>query len=282
MPVGPVSDPAFVHDTIASVYRHMPDAAVVIADNTRAGLQPFASDPPPAIEYLRFPSDGAWSAFGQLYFNLTRCLERILAAYDFEVVLRLDDDALVIGADPDAAAAAYFRDYPHVACLGSYRVDCAGQPRSFAPPARILRRELSPRAMLTGPRRWLALRSLYAAARRNGYEDGEHCLGAACFFSQQGLRAMQAMRLFASPRLMTANLGDDHMFGLMVRAAGLELGDFAFEGPLGLAHRGLPMSPAELVGCGKKVVHSLKDHGGRTQAQLRAEFHRLVDERKAA
>src|SRR5262245_38040423 len=104
MPVGPLSDPVFVHDTIASVYRHMPEAALVIADNTKAGLQPFAADAPQPIEYLRFPSDGTWSAFGQLSFNLTRCFQWILAAYEFEVVLRLDDDALVIGAEPDADA----------------------------------------------------------------------------------------------------------------------------------------------------------------------------------
>ena len=113
----------------------------------------------------------------------------------------------------------------------------------------------------------MALRSLYALARRNGYKDGEHCLGAACFFSVQALRAMQAKGLFGNPALVTTNLGDDHMYGLLVRAAGFETDDFATEGrPLGLAFRGLPLSPMELVEGGKKIVHSLKDHGGRTSS----------------
>ena len=73
----------------------------------------------------------------------------------------------------------------------------------------------------------MALRTIYALARRHGYEDGENCLGAACFFSRTVLLAMRDKRLLAIPALVTSHLGDDHMFGLLVRAAGFELGDFA-------------------------------------------------------
>lgn len=128
----------------------------------------------------------------------------------------------------------------------------------------------------------MALRALYALARRHGYEDGEHCLGAACFFSHAALRAMRDKGLFANSALVTTNLGDDHMYGLLVRAAGFETDDFAIAPhPLGLALRGLPMTPGELIGSGKKIVHSLKDHDCRSQADLRDEFRRLVGERDA-
>jgi hypothetical protein len=205
-----------------------------------------------------------------------------LDSYDFAVLLRLDDDALVIGRDPDLDAVRYFASHPRVGCLGSYRVTCTGAARSFAYPARTLRHELYSLAVLKHPRRWMALRAIYAEARRHGYEDGEHCLGAACFFSHEALSAMRAKGLFSNPALMTTNLGDDHMFGLLARAAGFELDDFATgRHPLGLAFRGLPMSPVELVDAGKKIVHSLKDHDGKTQAELRDEFRRLVQQRDA-
>lgn len=283
IPVGPRSDPSFVADTIASVLNHMSDVAVVVADNTRVGLDPTACGASMAIEYIRFPSTGKNTTLGQLYFNLTRCFELTLDRYDFDVLLRLDDDALIIGPDPDADAVSYFASHPHVGCLGSFRLTCTGYARSFAYPARTLRHELYSIAAVRHPRRWMALRALYALARRHGYEDGEHCLGAACFFSHAALSAMRAKGLFANPALTTTNLGDDHMYGLLVRAAGFEIDDFAIgPHPLGLALRGLPMSPDELLGSGKKIVHSLKDHDGRSQAELRGEFRRLVSERDAA
>ncbi len=283
IPVGPRSDPAFVNDTIESVFSQMSDVAVVVADNTRNGLDPIGAGRLRAIEYVQFPSTGKNTTLGQLYVNLTRCFDRILDTYDFEVLLRLDDDALVVGPDPDADAVGYFASHPHVGCLGSFRYTCTGYARSFAQPAQTLRHELYSIAALRHPRRWLALRDLYALARRHGYEDGEHCLGAACFFSHAALSAMRAKGLFANPALATTSLGDDHIYGLLVRATGFEIDDFATgRHPLGLALRGLPISPRELIGSGKKIVHSLKDHDGRRQADLRDEFRRLVRERDAA
>lgn len=258
----------------------MSDVAVVVADNTRAGLDRTGSRDPPALRYRRFPNDGRSSTLGRLYLNVTTCFAEILDTYDFEVLLRLDDDALIIGPDPDLDAIEHFASHPHVGCLGSYRVTCAGYPRSFAHPARMLRHELYSIAILRHPRRWMALRTIYALARRHGYEDGEHCLGAACFFSRTVLLAMRDKRLLANPALVTSRLGDDHMFGLLVRAAGFDPGDFATgEYPIGIKFRGLPMSPGELVDAGKKIVHSLKDHGGRSQAELREEFRHLVAKR---
>ena len=261
----------------------MSDVAVVVADNTRDGLDRTGSRDPPALRYRRFPSDGRSSTLGRLYLNVTTCFAEILDVYDFEVLLRLDDDALIIGPDPDLDAIEYFASSPHVGCLGSYRVTSTGYPRSFAHPARMLRHELHSGAILRHPRRWMALRTIYALARRHGYEDGENCLGAACFFSRTVLLAMRDKRLLAISALVTSHLGDDHMFGLLVRAAGFELGDFATgEYPIGIKFRGLPMSPGELVDAGKKIVHSLKDHGDRSQAELREEFRHLVAKRYGA
>jgi hypothetical protein len=280
IPVGPHSEPEFTNDTIASVFDHMSHVAVVVADNTRDGLERIGSRDPPMLRYRRFPSDGRASTLGRLYFNVTTCFAEILDTYDLEVVLRLDDDALIIGPDPDLDATRYFAASPHFGCLGSYRVNCTGYARSFASAARTLRHELHSTAILKHPKRWMALRPIYARARRHGYEDGEHCLGAASFFSHQALVAMRDKGLFANPALAASKLGDDHMLGLLVHAAGFDLGDFATgRYPLGLAFRGLPMTPGELVDAGKKIVHSLKDHGGRNQAELREVFRRLVAKR---
>jgi hypothetical protein len=67
------------------------------------------------------------------------------------------------------------------------------------------------------------------------------------------------------------------MLGLIIKAVGFAHADFSTDDyPLGLAFRGLPMPPPDLVKAGKKIVHSLKDHDGRDQAGLRQEFRRLV------
>jgi hypothetical protein len=127
------------------------------------------------------------------------------------------------------------------------------------------------------PRRWAALRGLRAKARANGYEDGAHCLAAACFFSRSALLAMKEQRMLGRAELISSRLGDDHLLGLLVMAAGFAMDDFATEGlPLALSFRGLPGPPDVLVRMGKTIVHSVKHHEDMDQGAIRAAFRRLT------
>lgn len=278
MPVGPGVRTAFLDDTIRSVFRHSRSRIkIVLADNTGARLERARLHRGDEIDLLPcITTAGARPLHGGLYYNLSKAFRHALERYDFAVLLRLDDDALVIGDGAEAEAIAAFAAAPRVGCLGSYRRTCTGAARDFAPAREALRSELSFAAAARHPRRWRLLRRWRAQARRHGYEDGEHCLGGAAFYSRDCLRALAAGGFLERRELLGSSLGEDHLFGLMVRAAGFENADFATAGrPLGLAWRGLPASPAELIGMGKKIVHSVKVWGELDQAAVRDEFRRL-------
>jgi hypothetical protein len=279
IPVGPNADISFVNDTLRSVFEHCrPNSKVSIIDNSTDGLSGAAIHRRDEIHFIRCERDpGANPLYGGLYFNLSKAWRVVLDTYDFEAVLRLDDDALLIGSGADEEAIMFFAQHPEVGALGSYRVTCTGSKRDFTPARKILRSETSIISALKNPARWKFLRHLRNLARRNGYEDGEHCLGAATFYSKACLEAFRSLGFLERAELRNSNLGEDHLFGMMVRAAGLKMEDFATgKRPMGLAWKGLPASPATLLEMGKKIVHSVKSFGDLDQRGIRAEFRRLT------
>jgi hypothetical protein len=283
VPVGPKTETTFLNDTLRSLFENLhPDSKVLVIDNTDEGLDRAAIYRRDDIDFLRCESvPGADPVYGGLYFNLSKSWRHVLDTYDFDVVLRLDDDALVIGPGADRDAAVFFADHPDVGCLGSYHFTCTGARRDFTPARRALRSEASLMGALRRPRRWTCIRRVRRLARRHGYEDGEHCLGAAAFYSRACIERLRRLDFLERPELRSSHLGEDHIFGMMVRATGLKMGDFATAGrPLGLAWQGLPASPATLVGMGKKIVHSVKSFQGRDQRDIRAEFRRLSRARR--
>ncbi len=278
IPVGPDTDISFLNDTLRSVFEHCrPDSKVSIVDNTRNGLDDAAIHRGGEIHFIRCEGDPrANPLYGGLCFNLSKAWRVVLDTHDFEAVLRLDDDALLIGSGADEEAIAFFARNPDVGCLGSYRITCTGFERDFTPARQILRSEASVIGALKSPRRCRFLRHLRKLARQNGYEEGEHCLGAATFYSKACLERFGHLGFLERPELRNSSLGEDHIFGMMVRAAGFRMDDFATAGrPMGLAWKGLPASPAILLGMGKKIVHSVKSFDDLDQRAVRAEFRRL-------
>jgi hypothetical protein len=191
--------------------------------------------------------------------------------------LRIDDDALVIDTGYEDDAIRHFDENPNIGLLGSYKTTCMGHIRDFSPPARILEHEISHLGASADPARCLTLRNLVSLAENNGYRRGENCLGAACFFSKRALDDIRARGFLGRDDLARSRLSDDHLLSLIVIAAGYSIGDFATQGlPLGLAWRGLPASPAELIAMKKKIVHSVRSCGAMDERSVRAEFKRLL------
>lgn len=279
IPVGPRTEMAFLNDTLRSVFENaLTRSKILLIDNTKDGLDKTAVHRQEEIDFLRCENKGKTRPlYGGLYFNLSKSWRVILDRYDFDTVLRLDDDALMIGPGADRDAVMFFAEHPDVGCLGSYQFTCMGNRRDFTPARRLLRAETSVMGALRHPRRWRCVRRVRRLARRNGYQDGEHALGAATFYSRACIERFSRLDFLERAELRKSTLGEDHIFGMMVRAAGLRIGDFATEGkPLGLAWQGLPASPAVLMEMGKKIVHSVKSYDGRDQGEIRAEFRRLA------
>ena len=263
MPVAARDD---IADTMASVrYWLGPSRFIVLVDDTGSGL-PGLDGPDTAI----IPAP---AASGSHWWKIATGYRYLCDRYEPEVVLRLDADALVTGPTPEEDAIRAFAADPTVGMLGSYRFTCDGEPRDFDVAAPRIRQETGARSLLRNWRRTRALRRLLHLAENNGYEMGEHVLGAGYFHSASCVRALYENGWLDMPELASSLMRDDHIFSLMTVSAGYRIEDFATgDKPLGLKWKGLPDSPARLIERGKKIVHSVRSWEDMDEAEIRAVF----------
>ncbi len=275
IPVGPSTSIEFLRDTVESVQRYTtPDRRIVLVDDSGeevcAKLRTIYSE----VEVVE--TGGPSGINGGLYHVLSQGLRYVTERYEARVVLRMDVDALIIGERPEKEAIAYFAKRPRVGILGSYRIDCNGEPRSFTTVGAMIHRRARGSAWwLKNPWGVWLLRRLLARVSWYGYQMGDHCLGGACFYSSECVRRLVDARLLGLPELRALDLPEDVLFGILVKAVGMELDDFATgQRPLGLRWRGLPCPPEELVRRGKKIAHSVKPWEDRSEADIREFFRK--------
>jgi hypothetical protein len=271
MPVGP-NDEAL--DSVRSVLHFIAaPRAIVLVDDTQGRVDLAAaaalSDD---VEVLPAPANAAGGQ-GGLWVKLAAGYRRALERCPFDVLLRMDADALVIGPGVETAARQRFGADPQLGMLGSYRIGPDGGVRDWTPAARILRRESGVRGRLRDPRLRTLLLRLRARADAHGYEAGEHPLGGAYLHSRAAVDALQANGWLDLPLLARSRLGEDHLFSLLTVAAGFRIADFGGPGdPLALRWRGLPAHPSQLLADGKLVTHSVRFFGDLDEAAIRRLF----------
>lgn len=274
LPVGPYPL-EFVLDTIASIRHYAgPSHAIILVDDSGIRLCTAARQADPGLVVLRTGTGGGTG--GGLYNIISLGILHAWRHYDFDVLLKMDTDALFTGPGPERDAIDHFARHPEHGIIGSYRVDCNGHPRDFGPPRARFRRDLSLGSLLLHPWRWKGWRLLRESIRRAegvGYEVAEHCQGGAYFMSRECVRRLAENRYLLREELRWSGIGEDQIFGLFMYLSGLRHGDLATgDLPLGIRWRGLPMSPADLAARGKKIVHSTRFWEGMREEEIRAFF----------
>jgi len=273
-----------VLDTVRSVLAHaVGDLGIVVLDDSRGrgpDLQTLRGLSP-AVRVLTAPA-AAPGTRGGLWAKVAYGVRHALRHFDFEVLLRLDADALMIGSGGDLHAIERFRAAPEVGMLGSFRVGWDGRPRDARPAARILALAMGRRGFLDPDCRRL-LRDLVENATASGYSLGDHALGSATFVSRAAVDALDTRGWLVAPELARSSIPDDHLLSLLVAAAGYQIGDFGRPGdPLALSWRGLPAAPEKLLDAGVSIVHSVRSYADLDEAAIRGLFARhrgeLVDE----
>ena len=194
------------------------------------------------------------------------------ARFRFDVLLRMDTDALILGPGIEDAALRRFEERPGIGLLGSFRTGPDGGARDFTWAGKTLRRE----AGLLGwryPRLRSRLRALMREVEGSGYTPGDHGLGGAFIHSAEAVRDLSSRGIFDLPEMAASSLGEDIIFALLTVAAGFQIGDFGGPGePLALRWLGLPDHPDALLTGSALITHSVRSYRDRDEVAIRARF----------
>jgi hypothetical protein len=272
LPVGP-NDAEGAFDTLASAvyYLDRPRVIVVVDDTGQLGFSRRARELSADIFVLPAPPK-APGGLGGLWVKIAAGYDWVLQKYEPDVVLRLDADALIIGAGIEEYAAKEFVENPETGLLGSYRIGPDGGIRDWSWPARRLRIEAGVRG-LRHPHARTRLRDFVKRARNNSYIDGEHALGGGYIHSFKAADDIYAKGWFKDRSFATSKLGEDHIMALVTVAAGYRVADFGGPAdPMALTWKGLPSHPDKLLARNKLVTHSVRSWENLGEAEVRQIF----------
>ena len=206
-------------------------------------------------------------------------MQYALENFEFEYLIGLDTDALIIGFGLIEKIQKYFENHKKkIGHIGSYKIRADGRKRSrwqwgiYIIFLAYIKSFISPDSTVF--REWLR------KARQNGYKYGEHIIFGAYVFKYKCLQRIIHLfpyDIMLGNKLYLSRLGDDVLFGLLTFAAGYSLGDFGRPiDPFAIAHNYLPISKEALIEGDKKVIHSIKKGlDGENEDQLRCFFRKL-------
>jgi hypothetical protein len=273
VPAGPNDD---IFDTAQSIVRYCDPSRVILLVDDCGLLRSGDADRLRALsdDLVVIPAASAPpGCFGGLWVKLCGAYQWLLERYEPGVVLRMDADALLIGAGIEEQAERAFAHQPKAGLLGTYRLGPDDGFRDFSWPAGQLHRAIGMRGMGNPACRSL-IRKYYGLARENGYVDGEHVLGGAYIHRYEAIDAiMRNGWLSEATRLGKSIVGEDHMMSMVTIAAGFRIADFGGSAhPMALTWRGLPAHPSDLLERGKLVTHSVRFWQALTEREVRAIF----------
>jgi len=237
---------------------------LVVDDATGDVRWPHVRARHPEVEVVRarWPTGGPPRLSPPLALGFRTALER----FDFDVVCKLDTDALVTGPGLTERAAAAFADDPSLGLLGGVKTRADGQPDDYSYDRWVLEREA----------RWSRrVRERLRRAHAGAY-DGSKVHGGVYLISRRALDAMHAAGDLHRDPPWWSQIGEDLWFTLGVAAAGLRAGSWGAPGdPLASASKWLPVPLDEIRSRGVLAAHSVRrGSDGEPESAVRAELRR--------
>ena len=280
IPAGPDTVREYLDDTIESVNHYIghSNCTVAVIDDSRQNRFAYLWNSFPnvvVIEAIDCPEAARSSTLGTLFTKQAHALKQLLRQYRFDILLRMDTDALMIGDAPHEDALKFVEERPDVGMIGAFRRRGDGSEKitAMAVKGRQLAREMRLREGFSHPGRVRTLRRLVRCAEAHGYIRGDMCTGGAFFMLPGAIRAMEAQGLFDLDVLTHSRLMDDLLLALLCCAAGYRLADLPEDDDvLAINWRGLPMPLEALVSRNKKIVHPVKSEDATVEPTVRAYF----------
>ena len=272
IPAGP-GDWEPLRDTLGSVLAHEgPTAKAIVIDDASVSCRAAVVQAEfPQVDVLRrrFPSGGPPRNLPVMLAGIRYALSR----YSFDVLIKMDTDALVTGASPSLAAAEFFERQPGIGMAGTYLVRADGGPEDYEWDLWVLRQT----------EKWSrASRAMMDRARAGGY-DGTKVHGGVYALSRRALEALAASGDSGWREPWWTPLGEDFWVSILVLANGFGLGSLGGPGePFVVASKYTPLSKEEVLAEGKLAIHSVRRGAdGEDEATLREFFRNARSEDQA-
>ncbi|MBI5667930.1 MAG: glycosyltransferase [Chloroflexi bacterium] len=272
IPVGTISNKnrfEYMVDTIESIIHYTtPNRRIIIQDNSSPlHLGEKLRLIFPELIVVRAPEN--YLLGGGLYKAESLALLHIAAAYRFQVLFKMDTDAIMLGYGLEDDAIRFFEDHPDVGIMGNYFYDGVGA----AWPRERLLYETSHLGWLENRKRCARLRYYLQMANANGYIPGEHVLGGMAIYNPRFIEKLVQGDFLLREELRQSKLQEDHLFGLLCKASGMHLASFSYpDYPFQVAWQELPAAPHELMERGVKAVHSTRQWNDLNEDQIREYF----------
>jgi hypothetical protein len=286
VPAGPNADPEFIGDTIDSVLFALgPEANIVVGDDSGTSKFECLAGRGPNVFVRKVPIvpglETGHSTSGSLFVKKAQTYKLLVQEFDFDRLLNLDDDALMLNSKVIDVAESLFDRRKDAGVLGRYVLDHEFQPVSFETQLEQMRAQISrnpfrnPKFVnpLRQPAIRTVLRPLMLRAIENGYTMGTAFIGGSCLFTRECLQRIVNLEEINNPIFQYSPSGEDDMFTICCFACGYRVYDLLHDPPIfHVAWRKLTMSPQELHDMGASVIHSVRDpaHGG--EAKIREFF----------
>jgi hypothetical protein len=283
MPIGPNSRAEFIVDSLHSFqYYSNCTYQILLLDDSQKNTGEEISQLISGIKVL--PTKKNHGRMAGLYINLCQAYKYALDNYRFDALFKMDDDALIIGENPEAEAIRLFQAQPAIGMAGrhfsgKFCPDFLGTIHDNSYPRNTLLTGTCTWKMIKRPVVNLALRKLLFQAVKQGYEIGENIFGGAYFMSERCLAALHEAGYLPYQKLKRSILGEDHLFSLLIHTAGFKLGDLEKgDLPFGVAWKGLPAAPETLQQHNKKIIHSTRYWQEIKEEEIRHYFrqHRIM------
>ncbi len=235
-------------DALDSIAAWDAGAAAVVVDDATVDVRAAdvaARHPEAAVLRMRWPTGGPPRQSPAV----NRALRAALAHYDFDVLCKLDTDALVTGPGFTDAAARRFAQDPGLGMLGTVGLRADGVPEDYTYDAWLIRHE----------RRWSrTVRDRVERAERAGW-DGAKVHGGVYLLSRAAADEVAASGDLECAPPWWSQIPEDLWLSLAVRAAGFRLGSWGAPGePIASASRFLPVPLSEVADRGVLAVHSVR------------------------
>lgn len=272
IPVGGISSSnnlAFITDTVESILHYTTeDRRIVIQDNSNPlHLGDKLVEQFPELTVVRAPNN--FGANGGLYKSLSLSMLHIQATYDFQVLMKMNTDAILTGYGLEDDAIAYIKEHPNAGEVGVQVKTGADVDAS----RKRLLYETGSFGWLMDRKRCAKMRYYRQFAMGNGYQDGEHILAGASFYSPKLMNKFIHGDFLLREEISRSELPENHLFALLTRSAGLELGSLEMsEQPMTITAESASLSPEEFVKQGGKVIHSTKNWANWSEQQVRDFF----------